>query len=159
MRIGCSTHSEALPLGWHSSVWVSHNQLFYRLRTRKHRQSGSILCRPCRCSAWGKHMCALHRLQALDVQPGTKLCDITPYEAAKMFRSRLQAVGVPNFRKFGFRAFRAGRATAMAAAGEPLAAILQAGEWRSAALLRYISETELDRKALLAAAFCVEDED
>ena len=47
----------------------------------------------------------------------------------------------------------------MAASGETLAVILQAGEWRSAALLRYISETELDRKALLEAAFNVEDDE
>ena len=104
-------------------------------------------------------MCALHRIQSLQMTPGARLCEITAYEAAKLFRTRLAAVGIAKAQKFGFKAFRAGRATAMAAAGEPLAAILQAGEWRSAALLRYISETELDRKALLAAAFNVEDED
>ena len=87
------------------------------------------------------------------------LCTLTAYEAAKRFRARLSTVGTEKAPKFGFKDFRAGRATAMAGAGETLAAILQAGEWRSAALLRYISETELDRKALLAAAFNVEDDD
>ena len=53
----------------------------------------------------------------------------------------------------------AGKATAMAAAGETLAAILEAGEWRSHAFLRYISETELDKKRLLQQSRQEDEED
>ena len=84
---------------------------------------------------------------------------MTAYEVGKRFRARLAEAGMEKASKVGFKAFRAGRATAMVAAGETLAAILQAGEWRSAAMLRYISETELDKKALLEAAFNVEDDE
>ena len=41
-------------------------------------------------------------------------------------------------------AFRAGRATAMAAEGANMAAIMQAGEWRSMAALRYIDSDQVD---------------
>ena len=49
-----------------------------------------------------------------------------------------------HFRNVYFSA--AGRATQMAIDGDGLASILQAGEWSSPALLKYISETDLDKK-------------
>ena len=42
--------------------------------------------------------------------------------------------------KYGTHDFRRGHAEDMRAAGSPLAEILQAGQWKSAAFLRYVNE-------------------
>ena len=76
----------------------------------------------------------------------------------KSLRGHLAQLGVESAERFTLKPFRVGKATAMAAAGETLAAILAAGEWRSSAFLKYISESELDRQRLLEDAI-MEDED
>ena len=45
--------------------------------------------------------------------------------------------------------FRAGRATSMAAAGDPLGKILEFGDWRSKAVLSYIDESHVDASRVL----------
>ena len=49
----------------------------------------------------------------------------------------------------GWKAWRAGRATSMAAAGDSLGKILDHGEWRSKAVLAYIDESQVDATRLL----------
>ena len=71
------------------------------------------------------------------------------WEVTKSFRSDLAALNVPDAAKYGLKAFRSGKATQMAADGSTLSSILEYGEWKSAALLRYISETEVDRTRFL----------
>ena len=45
------------------------------------------------------------------------------------------------------KAFRAGRATQLAREGKPIHMIMQMGEWRSAAILNYVSADALDASA------------
>ena len=61
----------------------------------------------------------------------------------------LAMLKVPESDAYTPKAFRAGKATALAAAGCSLGDILTAGEWRSAAFLAYIDETTLDEAAFL----------
>ena len=81
-------------------------------------------------------MWASHHVEAMNLDVGTRFTNFSAYEMGKQFRARLSEAGMERASRTSFKAFRAGSASAMAAAGESLAAILQAGEWRSAALLR-----------------------
>ena len=138
------------------AVWVHNLVACVRLRVRKHRPAGSFLQRPCSCKNGRDPLCVVHRLLAEERQVGTAVLQLSAYEALKKLRAALAQLQVPKPMGFTFKAFRAGKATAMAAEGDGLAAILQAGEWRSSAFLHYLCETEVDRHRLLQHAF---DED
>lgn len=58
-------------------------------------------------------------------------------------------MGVPSAQSATLKVFRASRATNLALQGKPLAHILQAGEWKSAAVLSYASAEALDKGAFL----------
>ena len=60
--------------------------------------------------------------------------------------------GVQGAQSFTLKAYRAGKATAMAAAGATVGEILQAGEWRSQAFLRYVDTDAVDEAQMLSAA-------
>ena len=91
--------------------------------------------------------------------PGQRLCPRSTYECTRDLRSDLQQLNVDRAKSYTLKSFKAGKATDMAQRGESLAAILQAGEWRSSALLRYISESELDKKAFLDAMDAEEEDE
>ena len=56
---------------------------------------------------------------------------------------------VPNASSFTYKCFRAAKATAMAAEGESLGAILTADEGRSHAFAAYVDEGEIDAARVL----------
>ena len=60
-------------------------------------------------------------------------------------------LGYQSADKFTLKSFCAGRATSLASAGCSLGQILAAGEWRSAAFLRYCQIDELDTPSMLNA--------
>ena len=134
------------------AVWVKGTVACIRLRVRKHRPAGSLLQRPCSCKSSLDPLCVAHRLLSEDRVLGSAVLEISAYEALKKIRSALVQLQVDKPSGFTLKAFRAGKATAMAAEGDGLAAILQAGEWRSAAFLHYLCETEVDRMRLLQHA-------
>ena len=57
------------------------------------------------------------------------------------------------------KAFRAGKATELAAAGKSVGHILRAGEWRSAAFLAYLDEDAVDAAQLLHRTLEQSDEE
>ena len=59
--------------------------------------------------------------------------------------------------QYSLMAFRAGRATALAAKGVSLGDILRAGEWRSSAFLRYVDEDVVDAAQMLNRIYEVSD--
>ena len=77
----------------------------------------------------------------------------------RTLRKYLNLLGIPNAQEYTLKAFRAGRATAMAAGGSSLGVILQAGDWRSAAFLRYLDETTIDTAAFLQQTLEGSDEE
>ena len=73
-----------------------------------------------------------------------------PHLTMKNLRSLLLRIGVPNGERLGWKGFRAGKATQMAAQGDRLGETLTAGEWRSRAFLNYVDESAVDQARLLA---------
>ena len=139
-------------------MFVKHVVLYIRFARRKHRQAGSLLQRPCLCASQGTQWCIVHRFLDLDGAVGSAWFTDTSYQVQKLLREALTLLKVPLASAFTLKSFRAGKATSMAANCDGLAAILQEGEWKSAAFLRYVSETEVDRMRMLKFAL-EEDED
>ena len=113
-----------------------------RWARRKNRPSGSILSRRCTCPVQGRQHCVVHRMQELLLgkQVGDRLFPWSQKTVQGKLRAYLQVLTVQDAHLFTFKAFRAGKATAMAASGSSLGLILAAGEWRSAAYLHYVNE-------------------
>ena len=74
-------------------------------------------------------------------------------------RRFLAQLGVEHFEAFTLKAFRAGKATALANSGAPLGQILLAGEWKSKAVLNYVDEDVFDAAQLLRREFDQSDSD
>ena len=152
LQVGSAKTVQALPLHRHSSVWVSPDgRLHIRLQRRKHRPEGSLLLRPCTCSSTA--FCAPHALRPVlsRLPEGARLWDWTSAKALVEFRRLLACASVPDAKFFTWKALRAGKATEMLAQGQPLQAVLAAGEWRSIAVLNYVSAEDIDKAAMLDA--------
>ena len=63
----------------------------------------------------------------------------------------LTLLGVAKVQGYTLKAFRVGKATALAASGKSLGQILAAGEWRSFAFLSYVDTDVVDQAQLLDA--------
>ena len=87
------------------------------------------------------------------------MCERSPYEVRRDLRRDLNALGVPRASEFNLKCFREGHATHMAKCGSTLPAILEAGEWKSAALLKYISETDIDKHRFISTMLVSDDEE
>eukprot|EP00435_Cladocopium_sp_Y103_P036239 s772_g9.t1 len=137
-----------LPPGRHSALWVdSQGVTSLRLRRRKNRPQGSLLRRPCLCSTVPNPMCLGHRiLSAPDhIAVGQSVCQLTASQLLYRLHRLLAMLLVADPCNYKWKAFRAGKASAMAKAGQPLPQILQAGEWRSAAVLNYVPTCDPDK--------------
>eukprot|EP00438_Fugacium_kawagutii_P026804 Skav224701 [mRNA] locus=scaffold699:163401:164039:+ [translate_table: standard] len=152
-----------LPADRHSAVFVaSDGTLYLRLRQRKHRPQGSLLIRPCVCLPQQRNpLCAGHRLvsRLAHIPDGHKLFHFTSAMALTQFRSMLKLLNIPDFQSFSFKCLRAGKAAALARDGHSLFQVMQAGEWRSAAMLAYADEDEFDRAAFVGMACDDSDSD
>ena len=84
--------------------------------------------------------------------PGDRVFTLTPSAAVQKLRRYARMLGVAGSCTLTLKTFRASRATSLALQGRPIHHILEAGEWRSAAFLKYASVDSLDRGALLQEA-------
>ena len=145
-----------LPPNRHSSLFIDQEgTLYLRLRQRKHRPQGSLLIRPCVCTPSQRNaMCVGHRLQTrvVNMAEGQKVFNFTSSVALTKFRSTLKLLQVPDYQAFSFKCLRAGKAATLARQGHSLFQVMQAGEWRSSAVLAYADEDEFDRAAFLNTA-------
>lgn len=160
LQKGEPSDAMCLPEERHSGVWLdAAGVLQVRLQRRKHRPQGSLLQRQCRCHEVGLAHCPTHRLKAWLEQRavGEPLWAFGSAEFARLLRRCLMLLGVPEAARYQLKAFREGRATALAASGWPLGDILRAGEWRSAEFYRYIGVDVVDVKQLLLATFAASD--
>ena len=142
-----------LPEGRHSSVWSDELEITVRLKSRKHRPQGSLLTRRCECGADGdSRLCPVHAMNLHNGALGNQIFPgMTQTVAQRKLRRYLTLLSVPGATDATLKSFRASRATNLALQGKPLHKILQAGEWRSQALLNYASEDSLDRGQVLAS--------
>jgi hypothetical protein len=143
----------------HSAVWLNltKNVVAWRLQRRKHRPNGSLLKRQCECNdlmesgiAEPEAYCIFHRLlkHMSSIKDGECLWTYTAYQFCQALRSLLSQLGETRAQSLTLKAFRAGRATHMASAGCSLGDILLAGEWRSAAFLKYVQIDTVDQAIL-----------
>jgi hypothetical protein len=75
---------------------------------------------------------------------GAPLFGFSQAQFTHAVKRALMLLEVPGAVRFSLKAFRAGRATELAKKGVPIGKILQAGEWKSSAFLRYIDEDTVD---------------
>ncbi len=144
----------ALPEGRHSAIWTQSNLVHVRLQTRKHRPAGSYLIRQCVCAELAdQRLCPVHSVENMlaSMGEGEKLFlpSLTASQVRAKLKRYLSLLAQPEAQSVGLKVFRASRATNLALQGQPLQLILQAGEWKSAAILSYASCESLDRGQLL----------
>ena len=148
MQIGELAEQDLLPGGRHSALWVDSRFVCHlRLKRRKHMPAGSTMARPCICTGLQPNaLCLSHRLKERlsSMQAGAHLFHLTASQFLRRFRNLLSLLHVPGSNAFSFKAFRAGKATALAKSGCPVHVIMQMGQWKSAAMLNYVSPDALD---------------
>ena len=160
LQRGCSNEAVALDPCRHSAVWVVQDKLAcVRLMRRKHRPQGSLLKRPCSCRKTGRQFCVVHRCTeaVADCAVGARLWHFTAAAFQIQLRQYLVLLGTRGAQSYTLKSFRAGKATALAAAGASVGQILLAGEWKSQAFLRYVDTDVVDEAAVLATALCDSD--
>ena len=164
LEVGMKRDAQTLPPGRHRAVWIEScegglDSLHIRLARRKHRPQGSLLVRTCACAGASPHCCTVHAVAQLlrNKHAGATLFDLTSSSFLKAVRRMLTLLGHMDANKCTLKAFRAGRATSLAAAGSPTGVILAAGEWKSFAFFRYCQTDEISVSAVLEVV-CAEDE-
>ena len=132
----------------------------HQVAATENRPRGSLLRRPCTCQK-DPRFCVVHLAERalMHKQIGQKLWSGMPSHFIKILRCFLGQLKVPHPELFTPKAFRAGKATALAAAGSNLGDILMAGEWKSAAFLAYIDETSVDQAAFLDQTLAESDDE
>ncbi len=153
-----------LPANRHSAVFVLKSTLFVRLRSRKHRPSGSLL--ECRCECLNRPAmrdgCVVHTFLEYqkvykDISGQQNIVGHTLFSVGQVTSSALRRslvriltlLEVPAASRFTWKQFRASRATQLARDGVPLADIMKLGEWKSRAVARYLDEEVLDARRVI----------
>lgn len=153
LQSGAPSDAYGLAPDRHSGVWVDEQAtLHVRWQRRKNRPQGSWLRRHCVCKQHTARHCVAHRVAQLLTTPGRQVFSVKQQEALRRIQRALRMCGIKDAQNHKWKSFRAGKATAMAAAGCNLGMVLSAGEWSSAAYLRYVSEEAADNSQLLAMA-------
>jgi hypothetical protein len=161
LQVGSTAEAmQALPPDRHSSVYVANGRLHVKLKERKNRPQGSLLIRECCCeSVRESRLCPVHCFDWQQLNEGDRLLTITNSQARHRLRRYATMLALPGADRVTLKVFRASRATALALQGKPIHHILEAGEWRSAAMLRYVSADTLDAGSLLTQSVLEEDSD
>jgi hypothetical protein len=142
---------------WHSQINFEPQAVTIVLRTRKNAPEGAVLRRTCSCALRPRLLCGVCALRA-QVQSaeqrgiGPRTAIFGPCKAAQsllIVRAACELLGLP---RPGWHSFRRGMARDMLNAGCSLAQILDAGGWRSAAFLRYLSRRDIDARVALELA-------
>ena len=159
---GAPDQATSLPPSAHSGIWIEDNStLALKLAQRKNRPQGSLIRRPCTCAVGGRQFCVVHRVAPFlrKKRIGEHLWAFNQGQALASLRRLLALNATPDVAKFTLKAFRAGKATALAASGKSLGAILQAGEWRSSAFMSYVDTDVVDAAQILDQTLVASDEE
>ena len=152
MQVGAPADGQSIGPDRHSGIWLeSDSCAVLRLRIRKNRPQGSLLRRHCTCRSTSRQFCLPHRLGPF--LRGKKYKQrLWPSAAPAMLagiRKLLATLRVDSPNEYTFKMFRAGHATSLASEGKSLGYILNAGEWKSTAVLSYIDEDAVDASQFL----------
>ncbi len=141
---------------WHSQLVFGASSITVSLRTRKNAPDGAVMTRTCLCKDRPRLMCGVCALRAQAeshtrsrLGETARLFRASSASALAIIRSSCLALGLP---RVGWHSFRRGAARDMLNAGCSLAQILEAGGWRSAAFLRYLSRRDIDARVALELA-------
>ena len=132
--------------------WES-GELVLKLKRRKNKQCGSRLVRTCWCKECPV-TCPVHALGPwiAAAAPGTALfAGISPAAAIRTLRSMLADLDVKQAGLYRTHDLRRGHALDLQSSGAPLLEILNAGEWSSPAVLKYLDLHKLDKELVVQA--------
>ena len=162
MQVGAPADSQGIGPDRHSGIWLeSDSCAVLRLRIRKNRPQGSLLRRHCTCRTTSRQFCLPHRLGPF-LRGKKYMQQLWPSATHAMLagiRKLLAALGVDSPNEYTFKMFRAGHATSLASEGKSLGYILNAGEWKSTAVLSYIDEDTVDASQFLELVLADSDID
>ena len=134
-------------------VHVGDDYISLRLKRRKNKEGGSLLTRRCWCSTC-KETCPVHVLGKFFTDCGagaTPFASFDAREALGTLRTWLQVLNIEGAAKYRTHDFRRGHALDLQKGGASLRTILEAGEWRSAAFLKYLDVGALEAGAVSEA--------
>lgn len=108
-----------------SCVFVSNGEMVIRWTRRKHRPRGAVLRRFCSCDTSGKQFCCVCRVEVLleGKSHGERLWGLKDHATLNQMRSWLGLLGDPDAGFYGWKCFRSGAATELAASGYSLAQV------------------------------------
>jgi len=153
--------SEALPLEWdgdHSRISLRDSDATIVLMRRKNVTTPTSMTRACCCESSGRGLCAVHWLHDLHRRsPSGRLFQFNVAQFRRYTQAFATMVGVSMPGRVGTHAFRRGMAQDIVDAGGSLAILLRAGEWRSAAFLRYLRESQPQEAAVAQAVINLSD--
>jgi len=154
--------SEALPLSFdapqeHSSLAIRQESdrqvLVLSLRRRKNVPAGTVLKRACSCTAARDLLCPVHALSEWHARTGRawsgRLFRYPPTSFRRDLQRAVRDLGLENPESFSSHSFRRGTAQDMSLVGSSLAEILEAGQWRSSAFMKYLCKADLEQAAVL----------
>jgi len=161
LQAGAAGDLVKLPLGRHSAVFVENNVAVCVLKKRKHRPQGSVLRRPCWCSKFGPQYCVVHRLGVFlnGCESGERLWAWNGPTLLKEIKRAMALLMEAGAEQVTLKGFRAGAASWLVMAGYPPAAVLSAGEWKTAAVLAYVNAEAVDAHVALDMALQESDEE
>ena len=145
---GCSDPSDCK-----ASIFLQEDHLILKLKRRKNRDGGSVLKRACWCSSC-KVTCPVHVLAPYFVSCGAGCMPFEAFDAKSalsILRGWLQHLGIPDALAYRTHDIRRGHARDLMKGGARLHEILAAGDWKSAAFLKYLDSVELESGATLEA--------
>ena len=117
----------------------------------------------CTCSSTGSAVCAPCRLkeyvEANGILPGQPLWgQVSAAVSLQSLQRALLLIGLVQAKSFTWKCVRAGRATAMALTpGMRLSTLMEAGEWRSSAVFKYVRPEDADMQCFIAQALDASD--
>ena len=127
---------------------VLQDTLCLKLLRRKNLLRGTTIRRKCCCAA-SKNMCPIHVLWHDFFDDLERRCKpwarISACDVRRKLRGTVNELKVPCAASFATHDFRRGHAKDLQLSGAPLAKILAAGQWRSAAFLKYLDECDLEK--------------
>ena len=144
--------SDMLSHGGHSSIRYNASTIWFHLKSRKNMPDGATIVRRCICTKSESVLCPLHAVlkfykRGRHDRKG-RLFSVAYPRFLRELKLDLEAMRIPNARKFTTKCFRRGSAMEILKSGGSLATVLKAGQWRSHAFMQYLNESEIDTLTL-----------
>ena len=158
---GCDS-TKPLEEGLHSRLSRYEDKMLLRLRRRKNKPHGTVLIRECWC-ARSSSTCPVRTMDALiDAMPvgHAPFHRVNADDVRVLLRCRLKQLHVACPSQYNTHDFRRGHARDLVNSRQStLKDILMMGQWKSAALLKYLDEPSVEASAIVEAHIAESDSD